>query len=192
MSFWPWLLIKGQGGFQYIPLWCRENGRCDWADVLSLSLRPLCTNWQTVPLQDCVWGDWGWVSMQMEELHGQQPNGTGTGSRERENYYNSGVTREMSNTGHMGFTAKGLWGNGHRLQPSLVNVITVKHVMKSEEGQAFHLELGWATGNVGESYRLLMSVRKRAVGVFVSPSVSPGIPDWFSRNQIRLRSSSEA
>lgn len=26
----------------------------------------------------------------------------------RENYYNSGVTREMSNTGHMGFTAKGL------------------------------------------------------------------------------------
>lgn len=29
-------------------------------------------------------------------------------AREGENYYNSGVTREMSNTGHMGFTAKGL------------------------------------------------------------------------------------
>lgn len=49
--------------------------------------------------------------MQMEPLHGRQPNSMGAGRRERErgrNYYNSGVTREMSNTGHMGFTAKGL------------------------------------------------------------------------------------
>lgn len=32
----------------------------------------------------------------------------GNRAQREENYYNSAVTREMSNTGHMGFTAKGL------------------------------------------------------------------------------------
>lgn len=61
-------------------------------------------------------------SMQME--HGPNPNGMGTGRARREgegerggkNDFNSAVTREMSNTGHMGFTARGLGGKEPRLQ----------------------------------------------------------------------------
>lgn len=56
-------------------------------------------------------------SMQME--HGPNPDSmeTGRARRERErrrgekNDFNSAVTREMSNTGHMGFTARGLRGS---------------------------------------------------------------------------------
>lgn len=53
------------------------------------------------------WG-WGWVSTQMEKRTGQEPNVTGTGHGHR-NYYNSAVTWKMSNTGHMGFTTRGLF-----------------------------------------------------------------------------------
>lgn len=63
--------------------------------------------------QLCSWG--AGFSMQME--HGPNPNspGTGTGTeregeRGGENDFNSAVTREMSNTGHMGFTAMGIMG----------------------------------------------------------------------------------
>lgn len=57
-----------------------------------------------------------------------------------ENDYNSVVTCEMSNTGHVGFTAEGLEGatvrrERGRLDRSAPNDITVKHVLRSGEEQ---------------------------------------------------------
>lgn len=57
-----------------------------------------------------------WNMVQIQTAWQQGGHGEGEAERRKKNDFNSAVTREMSNTGHMGFTAKGLRGNGHRVQ----------------------------------------------------------------------------
>lgn len=96
---------------------------------------------------DCGLGR-GEVSIQMEDS-GSWTAWEQAAERGR-NYYNSGVTRDMSNTGHMGFTAKGLWGNGHRLQPrGEVRLMVLQPNMSwsQRKDRAISLHLGLATGD---------------------------------------------
>lgn len=69
--------------------------------------------------QLCSWGlglACRWNMVQIQTAWQQDGHGEGEGERRKKNDFNSAVTREMSNTGHMGFTAKGLRGNGQRVQ----------------------------------------------------------------------------
>lgn len=67
--------------------------------------------------QLCSWGPGLACRWNMGQIQtAWQQDGEGEAERRKKNDFNSAVTREMSNTGHMGFTAKGLPGNGHRVQ----------------------------------------------------------------------------
>lgn len=109
------------------------------------------------------------------------------GAERGRNYYNSGVTRDMSNTGHMGFTAKGLWGNGHRLQPQgEVRLMVLQSDMSwsQRKDRAISLHLGLAPGDrrwalqviVGAAHMTAAALRsvRLSVCVSVSLSASPG------------------
>ena len=109
------------------------------------------------------------------------------------NYYNSGVTRESSNTGHMGFTTKGLWVNVHGLQPrgEVCSMILLPDLLQSQSTDRWFCQprgrrqvTCWWVQDQPELWE-----RKR---LCACRTVSSGLPDWFSRNQIRLRSSNEA
>lgn len=99
-------------------------------------------------------------------------------------YYNSAVTREMSNAGHMGLTAKGLRGNGHREEPRgdvCPNVIMMGNVIELVQGWDFFL--------APDRWTCLPGVESCRVGIFggrggwcffcwsLSLSVCPGRPD---------------
>lgn len=105
------------------------------------------------------------------------------------NYYNSGVTREMSNTGHMGFTAKGImreWAQTAAMRRGLVNVITVGHVLKSEGRQDIFLDLGGLIPVV-KSYSVVALVGRGCFSLFVFPSVCLR-PRGFQTDLAEIRS----
>lgn len=98
-----------------------------------------------VPLQGWRGWGWDWVRMQMEKLHGQQPNGTGTGCREGK------IIIILSWQGR--WVIQVIWvlppkdyeGMGTACSPeerSALYIITVGPLIKSEEDEDFFLNMG--------------------------------------------------